>query len=64
MLVLSRKVNEEIIIGENIRVFVVRIAGNRVRLGITAPDDVKITRAEVCFDADEKYESPEMAFVN
>jgi carbon storage regulator CsrA len=64
MLVLSRKVNEEIVIGENIRVTVVRIAGNRIRLGITAPDDLKITRAEIMFDADEKYDSSKIGSVN
>lgn len=53
MLVLSRKVNEEIVIGNNIRVTVVRVAGNRIRLGITAPDDVTIRRAEIAFDADQ-----------
>lgn len=53
MLVLTRKVNEEIVIGNNIKVTVVRIAGNRIRLGITAPDDVSICRAEIAFDADE-----------
>lgn len=53
MLVLSRKVNEEIVIGNNIKVTVVRVDGNRIRLGITAPDDVTIRRAEIAFDAAE-----------
>lgn len=47
MLVLSRKVNEEIIIGGNIRVTVVSIRGNQVRLGFSAPKDVAIQRSEL-----------------
>ena len=50
MLVLSRKVNEEVVIGNNIKVTIVRVAGNRVRIGISAPDDVVIRRAEIAFD--------------
>lgn len=47
MLVLSRKEQEEIIIGDNIRVKVLEINENRIRLGITAPGDVSIVRTEV-----------------
>jgi len=47
MLVLSRKVNEEIIIGDNIRVRLVKIGGGRARLGISAPPDVTVRRAEL-----------------
>ena len=63
MLVLSRKVNEEIIIDDKIRITVVRIAGNRIRLGISAPENVTICRGEIAFDADEKTESPELLSV-
>ena len=47
MLVLSRKPGEEIVIGDNIRLTVVAIRGNQVRLGITAPPDVAIRREEL-----------------
>lgn len=47
MLVLSRKINERIKIGDNIEIVVVSIAGDQVRLGIEAPKDVKILRNEV-----------------
>ena len=47
MLVLSRRVGEEIIINENIRVVVVAAKGDRIRLGIVAPRDVNVDRAEV-----------------
>ena len=47
MLVLSRKLGESIVIGEHIRVTVLAIRGNKVRLGFTAPDEVTINREEV-----------------
>ncbi|NUQ64234.1 MAG: carbon storage regulator [Pirellulales bacterium] len=47
MLVLSRKINEEIVIGDNIRVRLVKVGGGRARLGITAPADVSVRRAEL-----------------
>ena len=47
MLVLSRKKNERIIVGENIVITVVEIRGDRVRLGIDAPMDIPIHRSEV-----------------
>ena len=47
MLVLSRKVNEQIVIGNNIRMTVVSIRGNQVRLGFEAPQSVPIFRDEL-----------------
>jgi carbon storage regulator CsrA len=47
MLVLSRKVGEELVIGDNIRIVVSRVAGNRVSLGISAPDNVHVMRSEL-----------------
>ena len=47
MLVLSRKKNESIVIGDNIVVKVVEVHGNRVRLGIEAPADVVVNRGEL-----------------
>jgi carbon storage regulator len=47
MLVLSRKQGEEVVIGNDIRLTVLAIRGNQVRLGFTAPPDVSIQRAEL-----------------
>lgn len=47
MLVLSRKVGESILIDNCIRVTVTEVDRNRVRLGITAPPHVQITREEL-----------------
>ena len=47
MLVLSRKKNESIVIGENITITVMEIRGDKVRLGIEAPKDVPVHRQEV-----------------
>lgn len=52
MLVLSRKVGEEIVIGDNIRVRVLSILGNQIRLGFVAPREVSITREELVGRAD------------
>jgi carbon storage regulator len=52
MLVLTRKVNEEILIGDNIRIKVVDIGAGRIRLGISAPRDVTVLRDEVIRDFD------------
>lgn len=49
MLVLSRRSGEALTIGEGIRLRVLEIDGSRVRLGIEAPDDVRILREELCF---------------
>ena len=47
MLVLTRRVGEEIVIGNDIRVMVVAIQGDKVRIGISAPPSVRVDRKEV-----------------
>jgi carbon storage regulator len=47
MLVLSRKIGEDIVIGDNIHITVVAIRGENVRLGISAPKEVVVDRQEV-----------------
>lgn len=47
MLVLSRRCNESIVIGGQIKVTVTEIHGNQVRLGVDAPKDVRVDREEI-----------------
>ncbi len=46
MLMLSRKPGERVLLGDGIELTVVEVKGNRVRLGITAPDVVPVRRQE------------------
>lgn len=47
MLVLSRKPGQKILIGDGIIVTVNRVSGNQVSIGVEAPDNVRILRAEL-----------------
>ncbi len=47
MLVLTRKTNQSIMIGDDVEVSVLAVAGDKVRIGITAPRDVPVFRKEV-----------------
>ncbi|MEJ5187509.1 MAG: carbon storage regulator CsrA [Candidatus Geothermincolales bacterium] len=47
MLVLTRRLLESVVIGDDIEVFILEIRGDRVRLGIKAPKDVPVHRREV-----------------
>ena len=50
MLILSRKIGEKIMIGEDISVSIIEVRGDQVRIGVDAPKTVKVFRKEV-FDA-------------
>lgn len=53
MLVLSRKVGEEIVVGDGVRVVIVGISGRVVRIGVDAPKDVRVLRKEL-WEANQK----------
>lgn len=58
MLVLSRKKDEKIIIGDNITIMIVDIQGDKVRLGIDAPREVSVHREEVYQAIQKKQTEP------
>jgi len=47
MLVLSRKLDEEILIGDNVRIKIIQIRGHQARLGIIAPKSISVKREEL-----------------
>ena len=47
MLILTRRVGEKLVIGENVTVTVLGVKGNQVRIGINAPKDVAVHREEI-----------------
>ena len=54
MLVLTRKANESIIINGDITLTVVEVRGNRVKLGIVAPQEIPVMRREIVVAAEER----------
>lgn len=54
MLVLTRKINESIMIGEKIEVKILSVDGDQVKLGIVAPKNVKVHRSEVYKEIQEQ----------
>jgi carbon storage regulator len=62
MLVLSRKVGESIVIDDHIKVTVVEIRGDKIRLGIEAPRDVAVWREELAAGT-AKNKTRELAMV-
>lgn len=62
MLVLSRKVGEKLVIGDNVTITINRVSGNRVTIGIQAPSDVRIVRGELeRFEDSDRVTSPSVA---
>jgi carbon storage regulator len=68
MLILTRRVGEAVVIGEEVTVTVLGVKGNQVRIGVNAPKTVSVHREEIFDrikneqkDADPSYRTPEMA---
>jgi carbon storage regulator len=56
MLVLTRKPNQSIMIGDDIEVSVLSVVGEKVRIGIHAPQDVPVFRTEIYLELDHRPE--------
>ena len=59
MLVLTRKVHQSIMIGDEIEIVVLEVRGEQVRLGIRAPKDVSVHRQEIYTQIHAEDEKPE-----
>ena len=58
MLVLSRKQSEQIVIGDNVKITILKVKGNTVRIGIDAPREVRVVRGELPPVEDSKSAAP------
>ena len=58
MLVLTRKSNQSIMIGDDIEVSVLSIMGEKVRIGIQAPRDIPVFRKEVYLEIQQEHATP------
>nr|WP_283027178.1 carbon storage regulator CsrA [Providencia rettgeri] len=47
MLILTRRINEEVMIGDDIKIKILGVKGNQVRIGVAAPEDVSVHREEI-----------------
>lgn len=63
MLVLSRKKNESIMIGDNIEVKILSVDGDQVKVGIIAPKKIKVHRAEI-YEAIQKQNEESLSVTN
>lgn len=59
MLILTRKVGEVLVIGDDVEVTVLGVRGQQVRLGIKAPKDVSVHRQEIYDKIQSENQSPE-----
>jgi carbon storage regulator len=59
MLILTRRIGETLIIGDDVNITVLGVKGNQVRLGINAPKDVSVHREEIYLRIQQEKQSNE-----
>lgn len=59
MLILTRRIGETIMVGDDVKVTVLGVKGNQVRLGVDAPKDVAVHREEIYRRIQQEKETPE-----
>lgn len=57
MLILTRRIGETLVIGDDVNITVLGVKGNQVRLGINAPKDVSVHREEIYLRIQQEKES-------
>jgi len=60
MLILTRRVGETIMVGDNVTVTVLDVKGNQIRIGINAPKDVAVHREEIYDRIQRERTDPEV----